>query len=69
MDRSDELKFLIEIVIKINNRIYKKRLKKEKNEDTFIYYRYQTNTQKKKTRIPEYYFSKRNMFINLNVTK
>ena len=40
INRLNKLKFLIKIVIKINNRMYERRLKKKRNENTFMYYRY-----------------------------
>ena len=65
INRSNELEFLIEIVIKIDNYIYERRLEKNRNENILMYHRYQTSTLKK-TRILEYYSFKRDIFINLD---
>ena len=60
---------LIELLIKIDNRIYKKRLKKNRKRNYVLYNEYQTNTYKKKIRTSEYYLFKYDISINLDVMK
>lgn len=69
MDRPEDLMPLIELSIKIDNRMYERRLEKGRNGEATSFYRHQANTQKKKTRTPGYYPPGQQMPMDLDATK
>jgi hypothetical protein len=69
LDRPDDLMPLVELAIRIDNRLWERRLEKGKGGDTISYSRYQANARKKQTRTPGYYPPGRDMPMDLDATK